>query len=191
MAKLIGLTIIAVLAVLVVVMVPRCNKDFESDTNKETFKTSLTAAEQGDKDKQYHLGGMYYGGVGVEQDIKEAFKWFRKAAEQGLATAQYNTASIYESGAGVVIDLNEAFHWYLKAAEQEMVAAQLKVGMMYNKGDGVEQDDTAAYMWLGLSAATGEKSAVENLDIITKRMTTAQLARGRQLVGEWKAKHKK
>ena len=168
-----------------------CSEKQDVYTNKETFKATLTAAEQGDKDKQYHLGGMYYGGVGVEQDVKEALKWFRKAAEQGLATAQYNTASMYESGTGVVIDLNEAFDWYLKAAEQEMVAAQLKVGMMYNKGDGVEQDDTAAYMWLGLSAATGEKSAVENLEIITKRMTPAQLARGRQLVGEWKAKHKK
>ena len=142
-----------------------------------------TMAESGDPHVQFSLGSQYEEGEDIARDVKEAAKWYRKAADQGLATAQFKLAKMYDNGQGVPQDAKQAFAWYLKAAEQEMVAAQLKVGMMYNKGDGVEQDDTAAYMWLGLSAETGEKSAVENLDIITKRMTTAQLARGRQLVG--------
>ena len=39
----------------------------------------LKAAEQGDADAQYNLGGMYGKGEGVPQDDVEAYKWFNLA----------------------------------------------------------------------------------------------------------------
>jgi len=41
------------------------------------------AAEQGDDQSQYRLGGFYYEGIGLEQDYAQAAYWFLKAARQG------------------------------------------------------------------------------------------------------------
>ena len=41
------------------------------------------AAEQGDAQAQYFLGGMFRDGLGVKQDDAQAVEWYRKAAKQG------------------------------------------------------------------------------------------------------------
>ena len=46
------------------------------------------AAEQGDAEAQYKLGGCYLDGEGVARDKTEALKWWRKAAEQGHEEAR-------------------------------------------------------------------------------------------------------
>ena len=40
-------------------------------------------AEQGFREAQFVLGGIYDGGKGVPEDHQKALKWFRKAADQG------------------------------------------------------------------------------------------------------------
>jgi TPR repeat protein len=52
------------------------------------------AAEQGDAEMQWRLGGFYEFGFGVEQDKAEAEKWFQKAAEQGNFAAQQRLRKI-------------------------------------------------------------------------------------------------
>ena len=58
-------------------------------------KAELTKkAEQGQAGAQFELGGMYFNGDGVPQNISIAINWFRKAAKQGHVSAQYNLGAI-------------------------------------------------------------------------------------------------
>lgn len=41
------------------------------------------AAEHGNVQAMYSLGGMYYYGDGIEDDDAEAAKWYKRAAERG------------------------------------------------------------------------------------------------------------
>src|SRR5277367_6058522 len=43
------------------------------------------AADQGNADAQFNLGGMYEKGYQLPQDYAEAAEWYRKAADQGYA----------------------------------------------------------------------------------------------------------
>ena len=45
------------------------------------------AADQGDADAQFNLGGQYARGHGVAKDVAEAARWYRKAADQGDSEA--------------------------------------------------------------------------------------------------------
>src|SRR3989344_4931560 len=82
------------------------------------------AAEKGNANAQYNLGGMYANGRGVARDDAEAVKWYRKAAEHGYAQGQNNLGAMYANGRGVARDDAEAVKWYRKAAEQGLALAQ-------------------------------------------------------------------
>ena len=127
------------------------------------FDSVKKAAEQGNADAQYNLGGMYADGEGVTQDYAEAVRWYRQAAEQGLASAQYNLGGMYTIGDGVPEDDAEAVRWYRKAAEQEHASAQYNLGVMYTIGDGVPEDDAEAVPLVPQSRGTGKcLSAVQS-----------------------------
>jgi TPR repeat protein len=57
---------------------------------------------------------------------------------------------------------------------------------MYKEGRGVPQNYAEAYRWLSLAAAQGYADAVEDRDNILALMTPAQIAKGQQLVAEWR-----
>ena len=150
-------------------------------------------AEQGDAEAQFNLGLMYRKGLGVPRHYAEAMKWYRKAAEQGDAQAQYNLGFMYDIGLGVPEDYAEAVKWFRKAAEQGNAKAQTYLGFMYHEGQGVTQDYVQAHMWYNLAASRlppGEDrdNAVKNRDIVTKRMTPAQISEAEKLAREWKPK---
>ena len=156
---------------------------------KKTFDLYRISAEQGIADAQYNFGGMYYGGVGVKQDVVEAHKWFLKAAQQGHRNGQKNVASLYESGVGVAKNEAKAFKWYLKAANQKDAASQMAVGRFYSAGKGVTQDIKAAYMWFTISQKNGESQAATFRDKLTG-LTSAQIAEANKMADEWiKNKH--
>jgi TPR repeat protein len=56
------------------------------------------AAEQGDADAQFNLGGLYADGQGVKRSYAQAARWYRRAAEQGHAWAQTNLGLMYRKG---------------------------------------------------------------------------------------------
>ena len=85
-------------------------------------------------------------------------------------------------------DDNEAIRWFRMAAEQGHAMAQSNLGLMYGKGEGVPKDDVQAYAWLSIAAAQGNESAKETTDIVTGRMTRAQIAEAQKLSREyWEA----
>ena len=82
----------------------------------EAVKWFRQAAEQGDAEAQYALGGLYNRGQGVSQDYALSLKWFKMAAEQGDSDAQFSLGGIYSRGLGVVKDRVRAHMWFNLAA---------------------------------------------------------------------------
>ena len=119
------------------------------------FGTTKKAAESGDSEAQFELGGMYDIGDGVPPDSTEAAKWYRLAAEQGHPKSQHNIGSMYNNGEGVPQDYAEAMKWYRRAAEQGLAEARHNIGALYHNGEGVPQDTTEAAKWFRLAAEQG------------------------------------
>ena len=69
------------------------------------------AAEHGNAEGQYRLGGLYDRGEGVKQDSSEALKWYRKAADQDYALARDRLHQMYDREEGVKQDRAEAERW--------------------------------------------------------------------------------
>ena len=151
------------------------------------------AADQGNPDAQFILGGTYYAGRGVPKDYAAAAEWFRKAADQGNVKAQFLLGQMYDRGEGVPQDYAAAVSWYRKAADQGLAQAQFLLGSRYLQGQGVPQDYTQAHMWLNIAAANLQEKeyrdkAIENRDGVAARMTPAQIAEAQRRAREWKPK---
>ena len=81
------------------------------------FRETLQAAERGNAQAQFSLGGMYDKGQGVHQDYAEAIRWYRKAAEQGNIKAQFNLGAMYANGHGVRRNFHLSKEWFGKACD--------------------------------------------------------------------------
>jgi hypothetical protein len=161
-----------------------------SEEGGENAKYLYKLAEAGNMDAQNQLGLLYYNGRGVPQNFQQASVWFRKAAEQGHAGAQVNLGTLYFSGYGVSENSQEALFWFRKAAVQRDALAFAKLGRMYEQGRKVPRDLVQAHMWYNLSAAHGEKRAVEIRDALAKQMDPGQVAEAQRLAIEWKPEDK-
>ncbi|MFM5812204.1 tetratricopeptide repeat protein [Aeromonas veronii] len=143
------------------------------------------AAEQGNIEAQYNLGGRYRTGLGVTQDITKAVVWYRKAGEQGHAIAQFNLGFMYRTGQGVEQDMAQAVVWYRKAAENWVAGAQYNLGLMYHAGMGVELDDKLAYVWCSVAATNGHLDAINKREIFAKRLSPMSLVEANLLVNQY------
>ena len=83
----------------------------------------------------------------------------------------------------------EALRWYLKAAEQGHVGAQYNLGAAYYLGYGVPQNYVEAHKWFSIANVTGLERAIVNRDIMTKLMTSDQIAEAQDLKRDWMARH--
>src|SRR5271156_6027703 len=89
----------------------------------------------------------------------------RQQAERGDALAQYVVGLNYLLGDQAVSqDYAEAAKWLGKAANQGLSRAQYMLGGMYADGLGVPQDVVRAHMWFILSAAQGDRYAIEAVE---------------------------
>jgi uncharacterized protein len=145
----------------------------------------LKRAQAGDADAQNQLGIRYSEGQEVPQNYTEAKDWFKKAADQGHAGAQVNLGTLYSLGQGAPFSDHMALFWFHKAADQRNALAFAKLGMMYERGRGVPQNLVEAHIWYNLSAAYGEKRAVESRNAVAKRMTTDQIAEAEERAKKW------
>jgi TPR repeat protein len=76
-----------------------------------------------------------------------------------------------------------------KAAEQGNANAQHNLGFLYVNGEGVIQDNIQTHMWWNIAAASGNKAARKNRDIVAKKMTPAAIEKAQALAREWMAAH--
>ena len=91
---------------------------------------------------------------------------------------------MYRTGQGVPQDYETAVKWYRLAAEQGDAIAQLNLGNAYARGQGVIQDNVYAHMWMNIAASSGIKNAINNRDIVARRMTPSQIAKAQKLARE-------
>jgi uncharacterized protein len=128
----------------------------------------LQAAQYGDTEAQFIVGGMYFKGVGTEKNQKEAFKWLYKAAIKGESTPQSQKILGQAFLLGNVVPKNyaESIQWYKKASENEDHDAQNELAFLYYVGRGVEQDFTISFKWFEKAARGGLAVAQYNVGIM-------------------------
>ena len=73
-----------------------------------------------------------------------------------------------------------------RQAENGDAKAEFDLGSAYRNGHGVPQDYATAHMWFNLAAASGDKDALENRDLIASKMTPGQIAEAQRLARDWK-----
>ena len=88
-------------------------QDFEM-----ALKYILPAAESGNEEAMFYLGGMFLNGMGVEADVAKAIEYFTIAAKAGYDSAQLLLGLAYLEGEGVEKNLETAEMWLTAAAEQ-------------------------------------------------------------------------
>jgi uncharacterized protein len=155
------------------------------------------AAAQGHAGSQFYLGAIAYGGQHVPRDYRKAFSLFSMAAAQGNRNAKTNLGVMYKNGEGVPKDLKKAFDIFIETAELGDKTAQVYLAGMYYFGEATPADHVLAYMWASVSDQIDLKNLKGNYAVagvsraapIAKTMSSEQLARGKQLVGEWLRQH--
>jgi hypothetical protein len=120
------------------------------------------------------------------RDFATALQLLRPLAERGNADAQMKLGFLYVAGGGIPQDYAAAVKWFHLAADQGQANAQCFLGLMYFEGRGVRRDYVSAHMWLNLAAAGGIEDAAEYRDVLTAKMTLAQIAKAQRLAREWK-----
>jgi TPR repeat protein len=144
---------------------------------------------------------LAYGGFdeGVEAyaqaDYTKAMAEFKPLAEQGDARSEYFMGFLYHYGYGVKADATEAGKWFRLAGEQGDAKSLYYLGKMYEGGQGVERDLVAAHMYFALSAknAPNPRDAAytrEDIKKLERKMTPEQIAKAKEMAGQWKAKSK-
>lgn len=156
---------------------------------KEAFRIFREAAEQGDADAQFQLGGVYAKGRGVDRSDIEASKWFRKAASQGHTEAQFTLGGLHTKGRGVSKDDTAALRWLTKAANKGHTRALFIVGALHAKGRGAERNLVQAHKFFSLAEKNGVKDASRNRELAASKMTPDQVEEAQRLAREWVPKN--
>lgn len=122
----------------------------------------------------YALGGQYYRGQGVEQDLQKAFSHFSAAAthpSKPNAYAQYQLGAMCADGIGTEVDKAQSDLWYQEAyrgflaIEQQMADDKLyyRLGSMNMHGVGTPKDLWNAKEYYEKAIALGNVDALYGL----------------------------
>jgi serine/threonine protein kinase len=103
--------------------------DFES-----AIKWFLKAADKGSTDAMLNLGGLYYLGNGVPEDLGRALYWYNQAAQGGNPAAMYNLGNMYANGHGVAKDTSKAMDFYAKSAARGNTLAKTRLAALRKAG---------------------------------------------------------
>jgi|ETNmetMinimDraft_3_1059899.scaffolds.fasta_scaffold203477_2 TPR repeat protein len=125
----------------------------------------------------------------ISKSEAERIEEIWREAQTGDAAAQYSLGQAYIQGnsdAGLEPDSGEAEQWLQKAAVQRHSDAQYALGVFYQSAG----DDVGAYAWLSIAASGTNGLASQLREASAKRMTGAQLAEARQMIGQLKGEIK-
>jgi len=136
---------------------------FEAGNYEKALEELKPAAERGDTEALYYLGGIYSRGLGVKQDKARGRGLYRGAAQQGHAGAQASLGYIYARGENGSTNYSKAVKWYRQAAWQDHAIAQRNLGLMYKEGEGVDKDGDTAAEWFRQAADQGDGVAQTEL----------------------------
>jgi len=134
----------------------------------KAFKLYLKAANQGDVDGMFIVGGLYMQGHGTVVNQKEAFKWLYQAAINGRSSkeSQRILGQSFLAGTNVPQNYEEALHWYELAATEGDAEAQSELAFLYFTGKFIEKDYDKAKHWFNIAARKGYPLAQYNMGIL-------------------------
>jgi len=134
----------------------------------KAFTLYLKAAERGNVDAMFIVGGLYMQGQGTAVNQAEAFKWLYKAALNGRSSkeSQRILAQFFISGKNVPQNYNEAVHWYEAAAKNGDPEAQSELAFLYFSGKAIDRDYDKAFYWFDIAARNGYTLAQYNMGIL-------------------------
>ena len=132
------------------------------------FKLYLKAAQEGDVDGMFIVGGMYMQGQGTAVNQKEAFYWLYQAARNGRSSkeSQRILGQFFLLGHNVPQNYEEALHWYELAAMGGDAEAQSELAYLYFTGQFVTRDYEKARHWFEVAAMKGYPLAQYNMGIL-------------------------
>jgi len=146
------------------------------------YRLYLAAAEQGDVESQFVVGGMLYKGLGVDADRRAGFKWLLQAAEQGKVSPESLNVigGMYLRGELVPLNYLEAKKWLTLAADQGNLSAQNDLAYLLFNGLGGERDLKKALDLYQKAALQGDIMAQANTGLMyaTGQGTDRDKARG-------------
>lgn len=128
-------------------------------------------------------------------DYATAMALLKPLADEGQAKAQYNVGLMYNLGQGVPQNYPEALKWFNRSAEKGDAQAMYGLATMFGRGEGVPQNYVQAHMWYNLAASrfpadqqARREKATKGRDLVSLRMTPAQIAEAQSLASKWKPK---
>lgn len=161
----------------------RTHLESEKGCGADSLKKLRLAAEEGDADAQYNLGGTYLSGRGglLVSDERQARKWILLAANQEPAEAQ---ALLGDMSGGYSGDDPEAAKWYRLAAKQGNRRAQYNLAQMYRNGKGLEKDYVQSYLWMSIFNTDEDKRLAGMIKSLAAFMTEEQIAQAKSLAAK-------
>lgn len=135
---------------------------------RRAFSLYRQAAEKGNVDAMFIVGGMYKQGLGTNVNEAEAFKWLYSAAINGKSSKESERilAQSFVTGQNVPQNYSEALHWYELAANGGDAEAQSELGFFYFSGKYIERDYEKAHVWFKNAAMNNYPLAQYNMGIL-------------------------
>lgn len=128
-----------------------------------------SVSEAPDAVRDYHLGLLYWRGLGGERDPRAAVQCFERAAKEGHVAAQTAFGAALRTGVGVRKDPGEAMKLFRSAAGGDDVEAMLNLAEMSEPED--------ARHWLERAAHLGHDGAMRALsDLLVNEEPVQALA---------------
>lgn len=129
------------------------NRECESGTPEMGARMLRELAEEGDADALYCLGGCYYEGKGVEQDMEKGVAYYKTASEKGCSPATLALGVYYNNELG---DIEKGLEYIRKSADEGFATANYLLSDLYEKGFGVEKDMEKSFAYLKRAAELGD-----------------------------------
>jgi len=170
----------------------------------EKFAALLSAAEGGDADSRYLVGGAYLNGNGVMRNPALGEKWLLAAAEQNHAAAQCDLGALYLDGKIPKQNYFSGIKWLSKAADQGDAIAMAGLGSIHGKGfrersagffermmyANMSVDRVEAYKWFSLARRAGHATAEKDLWLLRRLMSAEQIKAAELKIEEYVQAHK-
>lgn len=124
------------------------NRKNRADHNQLTYTWLLRAAELGNVDAMFMLGGFCDSFSSNNLDVscvkREAYDWYLKAAEKGHFMAQRQLVQYYSMGRLTVPDYTRALYWAMQSYDNNDFNAWRNLSWLSNSTAKYLQNDTEA-----------------------------------------------
>ncbi|GAA5795867.1 hypothetical protein HPULCUR_001229 [Helicostylum pulchrum] len=140
---------------------------------KQDYKEAMKCYEKpkyivGGYSENFHIGGLYYRGLGVKKDWKKALEYLVEAAFLDKNERAFLLMGIiYEAGKyGVSRNIKEAVKCYMEIFDLGNPAGAIALALIYCKGVGVKKDEGKTVHWFIQAMTAGCQDAQVFLSLI-------------------------